>query len=210
MTEQEQYNADRNTEREVAKFLDTKMYLIQELGLDVKRIDDKKEQVSGVDAILTCERLGIKDVAVDEKCASAYWNKKINTFSFELSFLKFGNLRQGWLVNENLKTEYYNICWLNATKKWFKCEDITWFEMALVSKKKILDYLALQNLTIEHLKADDEWIRKHKTEKGAIGIGKYDGCFFYYSPQLHEKPINILIKKEKILELSDFHTEITK
>ena len=111
---------------------------MQELGLDVKRIDDKKEQVSGVDAILTCERLGIKDVAVDEKCASAYWNKKINTFSFELSFLKFGNLRQGWFVNENLKTEYYNICWLNATKKWFKCEDITWFEMALVNKNASL------------------------------------------------------------------------
>lgn len=207
MTEHQQYNADRNVEREVAKFLDTRIYPLRELGLNIKRTDDDKEQFAGVDCMLSCEKLGIKDVAVDEKCASAYWNRKLNTFSFELSFLRFGKLRKGWLVNEGLKTEYYNICWVNAKQRWFKCDDITWFEMALVNKQKILDYLATQNLTIEHLKEDDKWIREHKSERGRVGEGRYDGCVFYYSPQLYEKPVNILIDKKIILELAELKFE---
>ena len=210
MTEKEQYESDRNIEKEVAKFIDENIYNNKDFDFVARRIDNKKEQLLGVDLILSSEKLNIENATVDEKCASAYWNRKLNTFSFELSFLRYGNWRQGWLLNKNLKTEYYAICWLNATKKLFECDDITWFEIAIVKKQKILDYLASQNLTIEHLKADDEWIREHKTEKGAIGVGKYDRCFFYYSPQLYEKPINILINKDKILELSDFHTEITK
>ena len=208
MTEQEQYNADRNTEREVCKFLDEHLYKDNPNNFIATRTDDVKEQLAGIDLYLSSEQLNLDNVTVDEKCASSYWNKRINTFSFELSFLRNGQLRKGWLINDSLKTQYYNICWVNATQRWFKKEDITWLESCLIKKQDVLDYLATQNLTPEHLDMDDQWIRKHATQKGRIGEGKYDGCVFYFSPQLHERPINILIKKDKLIELAELHTEI--
>ena len=63
----------------------------------------------------------------------------------EISSFQNGILRDGWIINNNLDTEYYLFCWLNATRKDFTKDDIIWLEYALVRKKDLIQYLESEN-----------------------------------------------------------------
>jgi len=199
-------------EREVARFMDEHLYC-QPIFSRHDRTDDKDEQLKGSDIILSIPTLDIKDAIVDEKamCNYYYMPKSLPTFALELSFYKNDNERiEGWLTDLNKVTEYYMLIWFHAKTYDFKAEDITWLEYALVSRKKILDYLDKEcNLSIENLRKVDDFIRENVTEKGAVGKDSNKDYWFFYSPQLGERPINLVIRKKLYLKLADLHGEFT-
>lgn len=201
---------DMRVEREVARFMDEHLYNTS-LFTRHDRTDEKEGQLKGSDIIVSIPSKGIKDAIVDEKamCNYYYLPHSLPTFALELSFYKNDNERiEGWLTDVNKVTEYYMCIWLHAKTYNFKAEDITWLEYALVSRKKILDYLDKEcNLSIERLRQDDDYIRENVTKQGPVGKDKEKDYWFFYSPQLGERPINLVVRKRVYLKLADLHGE---
>ena len=78
-------------------------------------------------------------------------------------------------------------------------------EWALVSRRKIQKFLEDKGWTLEKLSRQDEKIR----ENGSVATKDFiDDISFRYSGGYIEKPINILLKKETYIKLSDYHGTI--
>lgn len=206
---------DMAVEREIASFLDENLYSNTELFKEFARTDTLKEQISGSDLLLSTKNGKLNRSIVDEKVASRFANKNLETFSLELSFLgKNGIKRCGWLLDGTKKTEYYLFGWvLDADipyieeKKRFDTNKLTKdnikkLQWALVKREKIVKFLEKIGWTIEKLSKQDEKIR----EQGFVKTMDFiDGVSFRYSEAYVEKPINILLKKDKYIELSELN-----
>lgn len=209
---------DMCVEREIASFLDTHLYSNKELFSEYARTDGREEQISGSDVVLSTSDGKLKRVVVDEKVASRYANRGLDTFSLELSFINRGGKRTcGWFIDESKKTEYYLFGWLNKadipyiedfnrydTDKITK-DNIKELDWALVEKKKIFNFLEDKGWTAEKLAKQDTRIR----ENGRVRTKEFiDGISFRYSDTYIEKPINILLKKDIYLKLSKMNGTI--
>lgn len=195
---------DMNVEREIARFLDTQLYNNGQFSKH-QRTDDLENQMAGSDIILSIPGVNIENAIVDEKAQSQYINRPLPTFALELSFkTAAGDIVEGWLTDPDKKTEYYLCIWIwKAEKKWNPtAEQIHKLEYALVSRQKILDYLAQNGFNLNALKEKDAEIRKASIY-GAHGKDGLHPFWFFYSDQLAEKPINIVIKKAVYLELAE-------
>lgn len=205
---------DSIVEREVAKFIDEHLYENKEIFKEYARTDGKEEQISGSDVVLSTSDGKLNRVVVDEKVAARYANSGLGTFTLELSFIgRNGNKKCGWFIDNTKTTQYYLFGWLNKvdipynekTKRWetdlINSENIKELEWCLVSKDKILKFLEKKGWTIEKLAKQDEAIRK----KGYVKTKEFiDDVAFRYSDAYIEKPINIMLKKETYLKLSDY------
>ena len=205
---------DSIVEREIAKFIDTHLYENKELFKEYARTDGKEEQINGSDVVLSTSDGKLNRVVVDEKVAARYANSGLGTFTLELSFIgRNGNKKCGWFIDNTKTTQYYLFGWLNKvdipynekTKRWetdlINSENIKELEWCLVSKDKILKFLEKKGWTIEKLAKQDEAIRK----KGYVKTKEFiDDVAFRYSDAYIEKPINIMLKKETYLKLSNY------
>lgn len=211
---------DMAVEREIASFLDENLYSNTELFTEFARTDTIDEQISGSDLLLSTVNGKLNRSIVDEKVASRFANKNLETFSLELSFIgKNGQKRCGWLIDNTKKTEYYLFGWiLNADipyiedKKCFDTNSITKdnikkLEWVLVKRSDIVKFLENKGWTIEKLAKQDEKIR----EQGGVKTKDFiDEMSFRYSGTYIEKPINVLLKKETYIKLSTLHGIIEK
>lgn len=209
---------DSIVEREIAKFLDEKLYSNKTLFKEFARTDDKEEQISGSDVVLSTSDGVLYRKVVDEKVAARYANMGLNTFSLELSFIdKNGNRRSGWFIDNTKKTEYYLLGWIvradipkdegsdayntNAINRW-NIKELDW---ALVSRQRIMDFLESKGWTLDKLALQDKKIR----ENGKVKTKEFiDEVSFRYSDAYVEKPINILLKKDTFMKLSHMHGTI--
>ena len=209
---------DSIVEREIAKFLDEKLYSNKTLFKEFARTDDKEEQISGSDVVLSTSDGVLYRKVVDEKVAARYANMGLNTFSLELSFIgKNGNRRSGWFIDNTKKTEYYLLGWIvradipkaegcdryntNAINKG-NIKELDW---ALVSRQRIMDFLESKGWTLDKLALQDKKIR----ENGKVKTKEFiDDVSFRYSDAYVEKPINILLKKDTFMKLSHMHGTI--
>ena len=122
-----------------------------------------------------------KDFLIDEKCALDYINKPLSTFAFELSSVnKNGERYDGWLVNKNLVTTHYLLCYIDSCRVDENplMEDIQVMEVILVEKSKIIDFIEEKccNLT--------EIIKKGDSVQGAF---TYKGFRFVKSKHKAER-----------------------
>ena len=78
---------DSIVEREIAMFLDEKLYSNKTLFKEFARTDDKEEQISGSDVVLSTSDGVLYRKVIDEKVAARNANTDLNTFSLELSFI---------------------------------------------------------------------------------------------------------------------------
>lgn len=145
----------------------------------------------------------LKDMVVDEKAAVHYVNKDIPTFAFEIDFsLGSGTIVDGWLFDEKKVTQYYLLCWIWAEKtQGFKSDDITQVDLVIVNRYSILKML--ERFNIDHGRASK--IASTIRLNGASGIhyrSPLRPFYFFYSPQLAERPVNMIINKSKLIELS--------
>jgi len=210
---------DSIVEREIAKFLDEKLYSNKALFKEFARTDDKEEQISGSDVVLSTSDGVLYRKVVDEKVAARYANMGLNTFSLELSFIgKNGNRRSGWFIDNTKKTEYYLLGWIvraDIPKKddgsdrydtnTINQRNIKELDWALVSRQRIMDFLESKGWTLDKLALQDKKIR----ENGKVKTKEFiDDVSFRYSDAYVEKPINILLKKDTFMKLSHMHGTI--
>lgn len=183
----------------ISDFLDTNFY---KNTTNFNRIFDKERQIIGVDTIFT---LNDVEYVCDEKAAVQYINKYLKTFALELSFFNRGNIEMdGWLLNDTNVNNSYLFCWIDKAKtnKPTSITDILDIEIALVKKENIYDYLTKIGWNKDNLLAKTQKIRINESEY--LGDLYDDGCRFCKSFQLVERPINILLKRDTLIDLSDY------
>ena len=187
----------------VSKFLEKHFY---NKVRDYQRIDDKEQQLKGVDVIFI---LNDKQYICDEKAAIRYVNKNLQTFAFELSFLgKSDRLIDGWLISNTKINNSFLCIWIDKAEYDLieDIDDIQEIEIALIDKQKLIDYLRTLGWTVEklHIKAD----RMRNNDKEPTGNVEVNGCKFVCSKKLSEKPVNVLVSRNKLKELADYTTVI--
>lgn len=209
---------DMAVEREIAAFLDKHLYSDKELFTEFARTDSLEEQVSGSDLLLSTKNNKLNRSIVDEKVASRFANRNLETFSLELSFLGKNGLKKcGWLIDTTKKTEYYLFGWILEAdipyieeKKRYDTnminqDNIKRLQWALVKRDKIMKFLEEKGWTLEKLAKQDEKIRK----QGYVATKEFvDDISFRYSDAYIEKPINLLLKKETYIKLSELNGAI--
>lgn len=197
-------DGDERGEKIVSEFLDKHFYTECE---DFHRNDDKIQQIKGVDT--TFVKNGFQYVC-DEKAALKYVNKNLQTFSMELSFFNAANnLSIGWLLDSKKINNSFLLCWIdNAIKDDLtSSDDIVMMEVALVKRNKIIDYLSSIGWTLDKLFTKCKKIRNNPYEE--CGNFYKNEVKFSKSFQLRERPINLLIKRSKLIEISDFNKKIS-
>ena len=85
-----------------------------------------------------------------------------------MSFVVGGKVVDGWFVDDNKDTEYYEFQWIKADTNdtWnLKEKDITEVEYMLVSKQAIRDYLSQQGYSVERKSQGYKRDRKRWTSR---------------------------------------------
>lgn len=179
---------DVRMSNEIYSFLDNTFY--KEKTTDFERVNDRERQLKGIDVIF---KIGDKKYKADEKAAVRWRNLK--TYSLEVSFINRRNeVQEGWFVNEDLENNSYVFVWVDKDGEE---ESVT---LAVVLKKKLHEYLQSIGWGRESLLNKSRLIREGNTNLGDINI---NGCKFSYSERLVEKPVNILLPREKYMKLAD-------
>ena len=159
MTERKStFKGDLKSERAVNEFLQKYLYSrLVDKGIIATFNSDTTDdqQHNGIDTIVyifnTDKTVNQNGINIDEKTALHYAktnlsHKSLPTFAFEVSYLKDGKLKIGWLTNEKYaRTKVYFLCWLwikeNANKYALSCDDILKIEVMSIHKKVIRDNL---------------------------------------------------------------------
>lgn len=173
--------------------------------INFKRNEDFETQIKGVD--VTFDRGGHHYIA-DEKASVQWANKrKLRTYSFELSFLDKKNwVHDGWLISDDEINNSFVLVWCDRFKADMLTskDEIEEIEVAIVKRRALVDHIESLGWDRDKLVRKMELIRSNPDYEYMGNINK-DGCKFSYSQQLVEKPINILLPRSKLLELSDFN-----
>ncbi len=143
MTHKSTFSSDLQKEQKLSVLLDShyNTYLKQ---YDFERVKDMKQQLVGIDLILTHKSNGEK-VLVDEKAQLDYVNENLPTFAFELGYQK-----KGWLFDASKKTDFYALItgiFSDEPDTYTSCK-ITW-----VNRKKLVYFLKTRNIVSNTLEA---------------------------------------------------------
>ena len=191
------------------------VYRINDISFE--RCTEKELQLKGQDVVI--HKNG-KSIIVDEKCATSYWDKPLNTFVMELSSVKCdrngystGERYDGWFVNDKNITDMYSIGYVRANSlEEFKSGKITTFECILLSKEKLKKYIE-DTLHIKDIKELEKMFFE-RVENGKISreerSGKYswyiaDGLKLVLSDNLAECPLNITVNKKILIKVAEIH-----
>lgn len=192
------FTRDLTKEKQLTPFLDAKY---AEPNLHFERIHDLKLQKKGVD--LVYHHKG-KRYNIDEKAQLDYINSSLPTFTFELSYLKNGIEKKGWLLDEHkITTHYFLIVGIYAIDKTDLEKGFKRVKIISADRAKLLAFLDSIGLTSAKLKSYNQQLRSSKKCKRKTAIDelfiKTQGCLFY-SEQLEEKPINLQLRLEFLIE----------
>ena len=172
----------------------------------MERIKDKEMQVQGIDIVYDN---GKEIKYIDEKFAIDYRGKELMTYSFELSS-KNNPDEQGWFLDPNSLTTHYLLLWFNSDEE---INTIYSYDACLISKEKIRQMLKRDGLDPKEALDQFNTYFESNTE-GTLGMQyhvvvnpdgtyrrrmMYKGYTITQSTGKEEMPINILVRKEKLL-----------
>ena len=256
------FKGDLKSERAVNEFLQKYLYsyLVDEGIIDSFNSNTTLDQQhKGIDTIMYIindeTEEAARSINIDEKAAIHYarnnlGDKPLSTFAFEVSYLKDGELKRGWLTNEKYKeTHSYFLCWLwiksNANKYNLVCEDILKIEVLSIPKVKTRDKLIMRamgskdvkifeskadilskkmkdrgvyRLELEHqldslINALDDIPDYNKThlqfDTDLLTATKYPQWVLTLPEKLYEQPLNIVIKREELINLANSYWIVT-
>jgi len=194
------FDADLTKESLLGKFLDV-IYLKKFVGFEVIRVVDAEAQHRGIDVMIS--KAG-KEYKIDEKAQLDYLESDLPTFAFEITYLKNGIQKPGWLHDARKETDFYftitAICCnvYNVPESGFKsCKIFS------VHRKKLLGLLAKKGLGYERISEINQEIRKGNGEDRLFITeldAKTEGYFFYSKKGKAEQPINIVFKLKFLLQ----------
>ena len=206
--------ADEHNTRIVNDFLDRYLYTEANGFTNLERVEDRPRQIKGVD--VEFEFNGDFHRA-DEKAATSYINKDLATFSLELAFVnKQNEIMDGWFLNEDLMNDSYVFVWIDQgdvvpfsdespdVEVLTGVDGIRVADVAFVNKHAIHGYLSSIGWDDDKLRTKcDRILDNPEGEK--MGNVWRNGCKFSYSQHLVEQPVNVIISRTKIIEMSAFH-----
>lgn len=163
------FKGDLKSERAVNEFLQKYLYsyLVDEGIIDSFNSNTTLDQQhKGIDTIIYIIKDGndeqVRCINIDEKAAVHYARNNLSdepltTFAFEVSYMKGGELKRGWLINEKYKeTHAYFLCWLwiksDANKYNLSCEDILKMEVISIPKVKTREKLIMRAMGSKDIK----------------------------------------------------------
>ena len=256
------FKGDLKSERAVNEFLQKYLYsyLVDDGIIDSFNSNTTLDQQhKGIDTIMYIINDETEEAArcinIDEKAAIHYarnnlGDKPLSTFAFEVSYLKNGELKRGWLTNEKYKeTHAYFLCWLwikpDANKYNLGCEDILKIEVLSIPKVKTRDKLILRatgNKEVKTFESKADILRKKMKERGVYRLElehqldslinalddrpdynkahlhfdtdllvarKYPQWVLTLPEKLYEQPLNIVIKREDLINLANSYWIVT-
>lgn len=189
---------DYDNDLVVQEFLNTNFY-----KSGYQRFTDKVHQYAGIDLIWDGKK-------IDEK-ASTYWTG-LTTFAHEIGQINRSyEWQRGWMLNPSSQTEYYLYAFLeDVTRDGSMLQSIQEAEVMLVSKEKVLGYLQSLGWGEKELLLKDTVIRdayetfgqdwKHHVRLQDSNVK------FVLCENKFEKPVNVLIKRDVLRELSEINT----
>ena len=200
-------------------YLDKYVYTQENGFTSFERVMDRQRQVKGIDVILGYN--GTRYYA-DEKAASDYINREfpLQTFSLELAFVNRDNIiMDGWFLNDEIRTDSYVFVWIDTADMHPISEDkpdimvldgidaIKSGDVAIVDKEDVEQYLESLGWTKDKLRAKCDQIID---EDGNVEMGnvRKNGCKFSYSTKLVEQPVNVLVPRDKMIQIAKFHKKI--
>lgn len=203
-------NPNRKNDEKQEKIINS--YLLENyfhrIAPSAELIFDRSLQVAGADVSITLDNGTKKYFDIKAQSSARYINDPRPTFCLEISALsRYGsNEFDGWFIDDSLITDYYTFVWIhnaktNENKQIISPNDIYKLEVMTVSKQKLKKYI-LSQLGKLDLRQVADGMRKSGKRKIAIA----DGIHFSHSPQLPEKPVNIIVKKSVLRKfaLKDF------
>lgn len=194
------FKSDLEQENILAHYLDN---LYQEKGLDFERVYDLERQFEGIDLIITEKKVVY---TIDEKAQLHYLNKNLPTFTFELSYLKQGELKEGWLFNTHKSTQFYflitDIHLKNGKSRLAKANDIEYLKITSVNREKLIMHLRSIGLSQEKLKQYDCRLRESRSfgKKKIKELDDHKEGLIYFTEQLKEKPINLQLRLQYLVD----------
>lgn len=206
MTRDQKKKLDMKIESNIAQFLDKNFW--SKFPHGYKRQTEKKYQFSGIDVTLVNQHQ--LSVHFDEK-AKIYGclNSVLQYPSFEISFLnRAQQVQDGWFC-QNLSTDYYAYIGVYASTN--KIDDlscssvISACDMLWVKKTDVVDYIQ-QHIDLSSLQEDAQGLR---IDGDAQNLDKhrkrYQGANFWltYSRTLFERPVNLVIPRERLEKLKN-------
>lgn len=256
------FKGDLKSERAVNEFLQKYLYsyLVDEGIIDSFNSNTTLDQQhKGIDTIIYIIKDGadeqVRCINIDEKAAIHYarnnlGDKPLSTFAFEVSYLKDGELKRGWLTNEKYKeTHAYFLCWLwiksDANKYNLVCEDILKIEVLSIPKVKTRDKLIMRAMGSKDVKIFEskaDILRKKMKDRGVYRLElehqldslinalddipdynkthlqfdtdlliatKYPQWVLTLPEKLYEQPLNIVIKREELINLANSYWIVT-
>lgn len=256
------FKGDLKSERAVNEFLQKYLYsyLVDDGIIDSFNSNTTMDQQhKGIDTIMYIINDETEEEArcinIDEKAAIHYARNNLgaeplSTFAFEVSYLKDGELKRGWLTNEKYKeTHAYFLCWLwikpDANKYNLGCEDILKIEVLSIPKVKTRDKLIMRAMGSKEVKTFEskaDILRKKMKERGVYRLElehqldslinalddrpdynkahlqfdtdllvarKYPQWVLTLPEKLYEQPLNIVIKREDLINLANSYWIVT-
>ncbi len=195
--------ADIGQERIVGKYL--KKYFYDRVFDDVEVVFDTERQLSGIDVVAD-------GMLIDNKAQSSpkYVNHPRDTFILELSILnKDGEVIPGWFIDTKSRTTHYLFVWIgNALvddSNRILPRGINEVEVMLVSKSEIMEKI-ISKYPISRLLNIANRMREFEMKHYNANI---IGCKFSHSPQLKEKPVNIVTRKDFLKQCATLHCRVT-
>ncbi|NAY91692.1 hypothetical protein GTQ34_07170 [Muricauda sp. JGD-17] len=192
------FKEDLSKEKQLAPLLDSyyKKHLKQYC---FERVSNLKEQLSGIDLIMR-KRNTDSIYYVDEKAQLDYVNERLPTFAFELCYNKRGAKKQGWLFDTSKKTHFYAL----VTSIFVDEENVfTSCNITFVNRKKLirhLDDLALTEDVLGRIVLGHQDSSHGKVELKQLHP-KREGYLFFSTKNKAEKPINLILKLDYLIEI---------
>ena len=189
---QSKFVEDLEYEKKLASFLDNTYYRDKKIfpqRFTLQRVTDLEMQHKGVDLIIYNQEDGQK-IYIDEKAQAHYINKSLPTFAFELSYLKENNLKIGWFYDKRKITQqYFLITCIEVQNK-----DIKSCRLICVDRVKLQTWLEMRGLSYKVLLSYENKLRQEESSGKHLltELSKNEG-FLYYTTSLVEKPINIVL-----------------
>lgn len=256
------FKDDLKSERAVNEFLQKYLYsyLVDDGIINSFNSNTTLDQQhKGIDTIMYIINDETEEEArcinIDEKAAIHYARNNLgaeplSTFAFEVSYLKDGELKRGWLTNEKYKeTHAYFLCWLwikpDANKYNLGCEDILKIEVLSIPKVKTRDKLIMRatgNKEVKTFESKADILRKKMKERGVYRLElehqldslinalddrpdynkahlqfdtdllvarKYPQWVLTLPEKVYEQPLNIVIKREDLINLANSYWIVT-
>lgn len=184
------FTSDLNKEQRLIPFLNH-CYDKRLRHYSFYRESNLSEQHKGVDLVFTNLKTK-KNYYIDEKAQLDYLNEDLPTFAFEVSYLKNGIRKKGWLFDQKKKTQFYALVtaiFSDSPGEFTSCK------ITLVNRRLLLGFLTEKCLGFENIRLPQE----HGKLSLPTLSAKKEGYLYFSKNNKAEQPLNLVLKLKFLL-----------